>query len=249
VHRMATIGTRRSGATIAAVLASALVLSGCGGLGAGSSPTRPPAAPTTAATRTSAASASGAAAACVKGPQKPIAAPEATPLANPPADVASDGTTATIKTSLGDITIELFTKSAPVAATNFIDLAESGFYDCVVFHRLVPGFVIQGGDPLGTGGGGPGYTIQDEKVVGKYQRGVVAMARTPRPNSQGSQFFIVLDDGARKALDSARTYVIFGRVTAGMDVVDKIALMPTDGGPNDAALDPLPMLTVTVKRP
>jgi cyclophilin family peptidyl-prolyl cis-trans isomerase len=244
VHLTSSIPPRRTGAAIVALVAGVLSLTACGGLGAGNSPSRPPAASAPGTPK-----ASGAAASCVKGPQKPIAAPAATPLANPPADVASDGTTATIKTSLGDITIELFTGSAPVAATNFIDLAQSGFYDCVVFHRLVPGFVIQGGDPLGTGGGGPGYTIQDEKVVGTYKRGVVAMARTPRPNSQGSQFFIVLDDQAKAALDSARTYVIFGRVTAGMDVVDAIAKMPTDGGPNDRALDPVPMVTVTVKHP
>ncbi len=90
----------------------------------------------------------------------------------------------------------------------------------------MPGFVIQGGDPNGDGTGGPGYTIPDETVVGEYGRGVVAMARTSQPDSAGSQFFIVLDDGARDALDQFRTYVIFGNVVSGMDVVDKIAAMP-----------------------
>ena len=95
----------------------------------------------------------------------------------------------------------------------------------------MPDFVIQGGDPEGTGRGGPGYTIPDETVVGQYGRGVVAMARTPQPDSQGSQFFIVLDDGARPALEQYRTYVIFGEVVSGMDVVDQIAAMPNSGPP------------------
>ena len=175
--------------------------------------------------------------------------PDATPLAKPPKEPASDGTTAVISTRLGDISVELFTRSAPIASQNFINLAEAGFYDNVVFHRLVPGFVIQGGDPTGTGRGGPGYTIRDEPVVGEYERGVVAMARTPEPNSQGSQFFIVLDDRARNALDAYRTYVIFGRVTAGMEVVDEIARQPNSGPPENRALQPTAMTKVVIKRP
>ena len=89
---------------------------------------------------------------------------------------------------------------SPIAAGNFVALAGCGFYDGVVFHRVVPGFVIQGGDPTGTGTGGPGYEIQDEPVTATYGRGTVAMARTSAPNSVGSQFFVVLDDGAREAL-------------------------------------------------
>ena len=179
-----------------------------------------------------------------------IPPPDATPLANPPAAPATDGTRATIETELGDIVIELFTDSAPVATQNFINLAQAGFYDGVVFHRLVPGFVIQGGDPEGTGSGpGPGYTIPDEPVVGEYARGIVAMARTPAPNSQGSQFFIVLDDGARGALEQFRTYVIFGRVVEGMDVVDVIAEMPNTGGDDNRAVNPVAMTRVTVQRP
>ena len=104
-----------------------------------------------------------------------------------------------------------------------------------------PDFVIQGGDPDGTGRGGPGYTIQDEPVVGEYGRGIVAMARTSQPDSQGSQFFIVLDDGARAALEQFRTYVIFGEVVSGMDVVDQIAAMPNSGPPDNSALDPVVM--------
>lgn len=179
-----------------------------------------------------------------------VGPPEATPLAEPPAEPATDGTTATISTELGDIVIELYTESAPVATENFINLAEAGYYDGVIFHRLVPGFVIQGGDPTGTGTGGPGYTIPDEPVVGQYGRGTVAMARTQAPDSQGSQFFIVLDDGAEEALESARTYVIFGEVIEGMDVVDAIAATPNAGQQgNNQALEPVVMESVTISRP
>jgi cyclophilin family peptidyl-prolyl cis-trans isomerase len=182
-------------------------------------------------------------------PRTGVNLPVSTPLAQPPAEPAGSGLRATIRTSLGDIEIELFDRSAPVATENFVNLARAGFYDGVVFHRLVPGFVIQGGDPEGTGRGGPGYTIRDEPVVGEYARGIVAMARTPQPDSQGSQFFIVLDDEARLSLDQARTYVIFGRVTAGMDVVDRIAAMPNSGEPDNRALRPLAMDRVTISGP
>ncbi len=179
-----------------------------------------------------------------------VGPPEATPLAEPPAEPASDGTTATISTELGDIVIQLYTDSAPVATANFINLAEAGYYEGVIFHRLVPGFVIQGGDPTGTGSGGPGYTIQDEPVVGQYGRGIVAMARTSQPDSQGSQFFIVLDDEAEGALESFRTYVIFGEVTAGMDVADAIAATPNAGSQDgNRALEPVAMEAVTIARP
>ena len=138
---------------------------------------------------------------------------------------------------------------APNAAGNFVALAECGFYDGVVFHRLVPNFVIQGGDPTGTGTGGPGYTIEDQEVKGEYARGTLAMARTAEPNSQGSQFFIVLsDDPAGPILESYRTYAIFGEVTDGMDVVDAIAAMPNSGEPNNQALEPVAMDKVTVSR-
>jgi peptidyl-prolyl cis-trans isomerase B (cyclophilin B) len=131
-----------------------------------------------------------------------------------------------------------------------VALAECGFYDGVVFHRLVPGFVIQGGDPDGTGTGGPGYAIADEPLVGNYRRGTVAMARIRAPDSQGSQFFFVLDDAAGPALTSAQfPYAILGEVTAGMDVVDAIAAMPNSGGQLNTALDPVAMDRVTVTEP
>ncbi len=168
----------------------------------------------------------------------PTGPPAATPLAVPPEVPAGDGTGVRFTTELGDILIGVFTESSPVAATNFVDLARSGYYDGTPFHRVVPGFVIQGGSPDGTGNGGPGYTIPDEPVVGSYGRGIVAMARTRVPDSQGSQFFIVLDDSARGALDSARTYAIIGRVLEGMEVVDAIAAMPNQPG-DDTPVDPV----------
>ena len=178
-----------------------------------------------------------------------LAPPSATPLASPPAAPAGDGTTAPIVTDVGTIVIELYTDSAPVATQNFINLANAGFYNGVDFHRLVPNFMIQGGDPLGTGGGGPGYTIQDEPIVGAYNRGIVAMARTSAPNSQGSQFFIVVKDSPFLA---SGKYSIFGNVTSGMDVVDQIVGMPTannEPGGGGTALNPVFMRSVTIQRP
>ncbi|HET7678039.1 MAG TPA: peptidylprolyl isomerase [Candidatus Limnocylindrales bacterium] len=185
--------------------------------------------------------------------------PAVTPLARPPSAPAGSGLTATIRTRLGDIVLELYDGSAPVATANFVSLARAGWYDGVAFHRLVPGFVIQGGDGVHAraaafdaqraGRGGPGYTIPDEPVVGEYGRGIVAMARTPAPDSAGSQFFIVLDDAARGPLESSRTYVIFGRVSSGMEVVDAIAAMPNSGQPANQALDPVAMDAVTISGP
>ena len=132
-----------------------------------------------------------------------------------------------------------------MAAENFRNLAEAGFYDGVGFHRIVPGFVLQGGDPEGTGAGGPGYTIADEEVVGRYGRGTVAMARTPAPDSQGSQFFIVLDDAAEPRLDPPRTYVIFGQVIEGMEVVDAIVAR---GPASDRVEDPVRINAATIEQ-
>jgi cyclophilin family peptidyl-prolyl cis-trans isomerase len=175
---------------------------------------------------------------------RPLGPPEATPLANAPDKPAGDGTTATLSTAKGDIVIELYTLSAPVASQNFINLAEAGFYRNVVFHRIVPDFMIQGGDPTGTGRGGPGYTIRDEPFAGEYVRGTVAMARTPAPNSQGSQFFIVVGDA--RFLD--KTYTIFGKVKSGMEVVDAIVSGPRGGPRDDEAQQPVAILEVTVSR-
>ena len=174
-----------------------------------------------------------------------LAPPQATP--NPVAfeTPTGDGTGVRLTTDLGDIVIGLFTESAPVASENFLNLAGSGYYDGVGFHRVAPGFVLQGGDPEGTGAGGPGYTIADEEVVGEYGRGIVAMARTPEPNSQGSQFFVVLDDEAKRSLDAARTYAIFGRVVEGMDVVDAIVAR---GPASDLIEDPVRIQSASIEQ-
>jgi peptidyl-prolyl cis-trans isomerase B (cyclophilin B) len=172
--------------------------------------------------------------------------PTATPLASPPAQPSGDGTTATIDTEFGPIMFEVYNQSAPVASQNFINLANANFYNGTTFHRIVPGFVIQGGDPNGNGSGGPGYTIPDEPVVGDYTREIVAMARTSQPNSAGSQFFIVLDDSVVNQLSKSGRYVIFGKVTQGMDVVDEISAGPAS---QQIAQDPTVITTVTIQPP
>ncbi len=134
-----------------------------------------------------------------------------------------------IQTNKGDITLELFVDDAPQAVNNFVTLAKKGFYDGVIFHRVISGFMIQGGDPTGTGRGGPGYQFADElnpnttSYKEGYKRGVVAMANAG-PNTNGSQFFIMHQDYAL-----AHDYTIFGKVTAGLEVVDAIASEKVDG--------------------
>jgi dolichyl-diphosphooligosaccharide---protein glycosyltransferase len=192
--------------------------------------------------------------------------PVSSPIAGVPADcpttqpeplAAGEKRVVTISTDQGDIEIELDASLSPIAVGNFVALAECGWYDSVIFHRIVPGFVIQGGDGQNgrspeidsslVGTGGPPYTIQDEPVTATYGRGTVAMARTDEPNSVGSQFFIVLDDSAEQALASYNTYQIIGSVTSGMEAVDAIAAVPTnkDGLPND----PVVMNDVSVSTP
>ncbi len=124
---------------------------------------------------------------------------------------------ATIKTNKGDIHLQLNPAEAPMTVNNFVTLARDGFYDNVKFHRVVPGFVIQGGDPTGTGRGGPGYQFKDEPMKRQYRAGTVAMANAG-PNTNGSQFFICLEDQP----NLPPNYTIFGDVTSGMDVVRNI---------------------------
>ncbi len=176
---------------------------------------------------------------------RPHGPPEATPNPVPFEVPTGDGTAVRLTTEEGDVVVGLFTESAPVAAENFLNLANEGFYDDVGFHRAVPGFVLQGGDPDGTGMGGPDYRIEDEEVVGRYGRGIVAMARTQEPDSQGSQFFIILDDEAEADLEAYRTYVIVGRVTEGMDVVDAIVEARP---PSDQIEDPVRILSTSVEQ-
>ena len=141
-------------------------------------------------------------------------------MASPPAYEIDDNATyeVTIATDKGDIVMELDPQLAPNTVNNFVGLARQGFYDNVTFHRVVPGFVIQGGDPEGSGRGGPGYRFDDEPVQGEYTLGAVAMANAG-PNTNGSQFFICIDDCTRK-LDKA--YNLFGYVTSGGDVTQNI---------------------------
>ena len=131
--------------------------------------------------------------------------------------------TAVLDTSHGEITIDLDAGRSPLTVNNFVFLAREGFYDGVIFHRCIPGFVIQGGDPTGTGRGGPGYKFRDElDGSGSYTRGTVAMANSG-PNTNGSQFFICVAD-----VGLPYSYTIFGTVTDGMDAVDSILAVPTD---------------------
>ena len=136
----------------------------------------------------------------------------------------------------GVITLELYPDVAPNTAANFIELANSGFYDGVIFHRVIEGFMIQGGDPTGTGMGGPGYSIKGEFAGNgfendlSHERGVISMARAQNPDSAGSQFFIMHADAPY--LDGQ--YAAFGRVTSGIEVVDRIATVKTDASDRPA---------------
>jgi peptidyl-prolyl cis-trans isomerase B (cyclophilin B) len=178
-------------------------------------------------------------------PVEDSAASGSCPTSQPEALAAGETRTVTIDTEKGSFAIKIEADLSPIAAGNFVALASCGYYDGVVFHRVVPGFVIQGGDPTGTGTGGPGYEIQDEVVTATYGRGTVAMARTAAPNSVGSQFFVVLDDSARDALASYNTYQIIGTVTSGMDTVDAIAAAADAQNPSN----PVAMTKVTVSNP
>jgi peptidyl-prolyl cis-trans isomerase B (cyclophilin B) len=172
------------------------------------------------------------------------------PTSQPAPLPAGESRVVTIETSKGSIRITVDADLSPIAAGNFVALAGCGFYDEVVFHRVATledgtPFVIQGGDPTGTGTGGPGYEITDEPVTATYGRGTVAMARTSEPNSVGSQFFIVLDDGARDVLAAYNTYQIIGTVSDGMTTVDAIYAAADAESPSD----PIEMDRVTVSTP
>jgi cyclophilin family peptidyl-prolyl cis-trans isomerase len=158
-------------------------------------------------------------------------------------------TTGKIQTRFGDIELEFFPDAAPKTVENFIKLAKSGFYDGLAFHRIVPGFVIQGGDPNTKnvahrstwGTGGPGWTVKAEFNKNKHSKGALSMARSQDPNSAGSQFFIVLKDS--NFLDGQ--YTVFGRVTSGMDAVEKIAGLKCDSADAPVDADQAKMIKVT----
>ena len=147
--------------------------------------------------------------------------------------------TATLHTTLGDISLEFLPAEAPLAVNNFLFLAGQGYYDEVIFHRVISGFMLQCGDPTGTGSGGPGYSFRDElEGSGKYERGTLAMANAGS-NTNGSQFFIM-----HKDYGLPHNYTIFGKVTDGMDVVDAIAALETD--PTDRPTDTPSIKSITL---
>lgn len=152
---------------------------------------------------------------------------------------------AVFETNLGDFSVELFEDETPITTENFIDLAEKGFYDGVIFHRVIDGFMIQGGDPEGTGMGGPGYTIEDEFVddLRFDGEGILAMANTGMPHTGGSQFFITLD----KTPWLNGHHTIFGKVKEGMDVVRRIGHSETDMA--DRPLEDVVIKTIEIKYP
>jgi cyclophilin family peptidyl-prolyl cis-trans isomerase len=155
-----------------------------------------------------------------------------------------------ISSNLGDIKLEFYPEHAPKTVENFRELANRGFYDGLIFHRIVPNFVIQGGDPntrdlsnrTRWGTGGPGWNIKAEFNKNKHSRGTLSMARSQDPDSAGSQFFIVLKDS--NFLDGQ--YTIFGRVISGMDIVDKIASLKTDSSDAPVDTETAKMIKVTV---
>lgn len=151
--------------------------------------------------------------------------------------------TANLRTSKGDIVVELNAKETPITVNNFVFLTKNGFYTNTTFHRVIRGFMIQGGDPLGNGAGGPGYSFNDEKFSGEYDRGVLAMANAG-PNTNGSQFFIM-----HESRPLPKDYVIFGRVTKGLEVVDAIAntdVEPSDSGEPSKPVTPITVSSVTI---
>lgn len=153
--------------------------------------------------------------------------------------------TATVKTTDGTFTIALLPKVAPITVNNFVFLAQHHYFDNIVFHRVIKGFMVQTGDPTGTGTGGPGYTFKDERVTMPYTQGIVAMANAG-PNTNGSQFFVVV----AKKVGLQPNYTIFGKVASGMNVVLKIAATPvgpSGTGENSKPLKTVKMIRVTVR--
>jgi cyclophilin family peptidyl-prolyl cis-trans isomerase len=144
-----------------------------------------------------------------------------------------------IQTNVGDIVIDVDPSAGPNAASNFIYLVREGFYDGTIFHRVIPGFMIQGGDPTGTGTGGPGYRFADDPVKGSYAKGTVAMANAG-PNTNGSQFFIMVADNPLPP-----AYSIFGRVVEGQDVADAISAAARNQ--MDRPLQEIKMVSVTIE--
>jgi peptidyl-prolyl cis-trans isomerase B (cyclophilin B) len=181
--------------------------------------------------------------------QQQAETPTPTPTPEPTPEVTvSDHPVATIETSMGTIVVTLDHTAAPKTVENFVKLSNDGFYNGLKFHRVIPNFVIQGGDPQGDGTGGPGYTVPAEIKL-THKKGAIAMARTgdqvnPTRASSGSQFYIVVDENAQtKSLDGQ--YTVFGYVTSGMDIVAKISKVPTE--PGDYPLTEVLIKKITIK--
>jgi peptidyl-prolyl cis-trans isomerase B (cyclophilin B) len=149
--------------------------------------------------------------------------------------------TATIDTDAGTMVAELYPKIAPQTVNSFVFLAKEGFYDGIIFHRVIPGFMIQGGDPTGTGTGGPGYSLKAEFNETKHEKGILSMARSQSPDSAGSQFFVMHDRAEH--LDGK--YTAFGKVTQGLEVIDKIVNAPKDG--NDRPANPVKIKSIKIE--
>lgn len=169
---------------------------------------------------------------CMNKPNGPLAFPGELPAQEVNKKVR-------VQTTLGDFTIQVMPDQGPKAASNFVYLVKRGFYDGTIFHRVIPGFMIQGGDPTGTGSGGPGYKFENDDVKSPYSDGMVAMANAGR-NTNGSQFFVMVAD-----YPLPPDYSIFGKVVEGLDVVHKIVEVPRDGA--DRPLQEVKMLKVEVQ--
>lgn len=168
-----------------------------------------------------------------------IPTPSSSPAAVPSDLDKTKSYQAVLQTSEGNIIIKLNAEKTPLTVKNFMTLSRKNFYNKTIFHRVIKGFMIQGGDPKGDGTGGPGYTFDDEPFEGNYTRGTVAMANAG-PNTNGSQFFIMQAD-----YPLPKNYVIFGSVVSGLDVVDKIAAAPVSLSPSDEESKPVNPVTVT----
>jgi cyclophilin family peptidyl-prolyl cis-trans isomerase len=149
--------------------------------------------------------------------------------------------TAIIKTEKGTMKVELYADKTPITVNNFVYLAKQGFYNNTIFHRTIPNFMIQGGDPTGTGAGGPGYRFADEPFIGEYTRGTLAMANAG-PDTNGSQFFIM-----HKNYALPKNYVIFGKVTQGLEVIDAIVSAPTRSeGEGSSPVNPVKIESIEI---
>lgn len=248
--------TRRRALALGAAGVAAVALAACGGSGQSNVVTAPAGLAGTAQAIASAAPAGAvstvqAAATTAGGSASDPASRNNKYKAPPPMTIdKAKKYTATIVTNKGTMKADLYPDIAPITVNSFVFLANEKFYDGVIFHRVVPGFVIQGGDPTGTGTGGPGYKFNDEPIPDNrgYERGTLAMANSG-PNTNGSQFFICLDNlTAKNALP--KKYNLFGKVTEGLDTLDKILAVPRTQGRDDAQSKPTEkvfMQTVTIQ--